>query len=308
MTAAELAKRLGFKRSGNQWLGCCVAHPDRNPSMIIFDGRNGSAQVRCLAGCASSDIIGVLRERGVWAGNGNGHAEPDDDADRIERDRAIAAKREANRLLAIRIARQGVDPSTLPVGYLGGRGLALPIEVAMSVARYHPRCPRGEGSAPALVVLMRNIDTFQEQAIQRIFLEEDPITGIVRKLESKMLGSAGGAAMMLSSPEETFGEELAWCPKLNVCEGFETGLALYLAGVRPIWALGSAGAIAGFAVHDRIGHLVICADNDENEVGLKAAVECCDRWNEAEHRSAEIKMPPNVGDDWCDHLTGVRHD
>ena len=36
--------------------------------MIIFEGRNGLAQVRCLAGCDPIDIIEVLRERGLWGG------------------------------------------------------------------------------------------------------------------------------------------------------------------------------------------------------------------------------------------------
>ena len=67
MNADEIAHALGGKRSGNQWLARCVAHDDRNPSMIIFEGRNGSAQVRCLAGCEPIDIIEELRERGLSA-------------------------------------------------------------------------------------------------------------------------------------------------------------------------------------------------------------------------------------------------
>ena len=77
MKADKLARELGFKRSGNKWVGPCVAHPGRNPSMIIFVGRNGLTQVRCLAGiCDPIDIIEVLCERGLcrsagdlWCGN-----------------------------------------------------------------------------------------------------------------------------------------------------------------------------------------------------------------------------------------------
>ena len=29
MNAEQLARALGFKRSGNQWVGRCVAHDDR---------------------------------------------------------------------------------------------------------------------------------------------------------------------------------------------------------------------------------------------------------------------------------------
>ena len=89
MNAEQLARTLGFKRAGNQWLGCCVAHDDRNPSMIVFDG-DTSMQVRCLAGCEPVEIIEVLRERGVWQGNSdNGYPSSEDETRRQQRDQEI---------------------------------------------------------------------------------------------------------------------------------------------------------------------------------------------------------------------------
>ena len=171
---------------------------------------------------------------------------------------------------------------------------------------YHPECPRGSGVAPALIVLMRNIETFEPQAIQRIFLEVHD-DGRVSKSGAMMLGPAGNAAMMLSGWDEIFyGREVEEGPvRLHVCEGFETGLALYIAGVRPLWALGSAGAIARFPPIDSISELVICADNDLSEAGLKAAEECMARWKAA-GRQAMVRLPPEPGTDWCDHLTGLK--
>src|SRR5262245_56218966 len=66
MRAAELAHVLGAKRSGRQWKCKCVAHEDASPSMIIFDGRD-QLQVRCMAGCRPTDIIAVLKDRGLWS-------------------------------------------------------------------------------------------------------------------------------------------------------------------------------------------------------------------------------------------------
>ena len=60
-------RRWVHTRSGRQWKCRCVAHEDRSPSMIIFDGRE-SVQVRCMAGCEPEDIIAVLRSRGIWDG------------------------------------------------------------------------------------------------------------------------------------------------------------------------------------------------------------------------------------------------
>src|ERR1700745_3347578 len=65
MNAEQLAQALGAVRSGRQWKCRCVAHEDRSPSMIIFDGRD-SVQVRCMAGCEPPDIFFVLRSRVLW--------------------------------------------------------------------------------------------------------------------------------------------------------------------------------------------------------------------------------------------------
>src|SRR4029077_17873691 len=107
--------------------------------------------------------------------------------------------------------------------------------------------------------LMRNVETFKPQAVQRLFLDLDQN----KKTEGMMLGPVGNAAMMITSRHDTFWDCLSFCPKLYVCEGLETGLALQMAGYRPVWALGSAGAIARLPVLFAVGELVICADHDD---------------------------------------------
>jgi putative DNA primase/helicase len=299
MNADELARALAFKRSGNQWLGRCVAHDDKNPSMIIFEGRNGSAQVRCLAGCDPIDIIEVLRERGLWGGG----ADPwDIDADSIgPRVDPASVDPHRNHKLAMRIWHEALDPrGTIAEIYLRGRGLVLPESCALSLVRYHPRCTKGSDVAPALIALMRNPVTFEPQAINRLFLLEDPITGFVSKSSGMMLGGSG--AMMITSRHDTFWDCLSYCPQLAICEGLETGLALLNAGQRCVWALGSAGAIARFPVIFGVGHLNIFADNDEQnlDTGFVAAMDCSRRWNASSHQSASIHMPTEAGKDFAD--------
>ena len=94
--------------------------------MIIFVGRNGLAQVRCLAGvCDPIEIIEVLRERGLWGGG----ADPwDIDAHAIG-PRVDPASVDPHRMhkLAMRIWEQPVGPIGTPAkDYLRGRGLVLP--------------------------------------------------------------------------------------------------------------------------------------------------------------------------------------
>jgi hypothetical protein len=84
MTPVEklLPKLNGVKKTTNGWSACCPAHDDRRPSLSIAEGDDGTALVRCHAGCAMSSIASALRlEQSEFfpAGSGstpirNGHA------------------------------------------------------------------------------------------------------------------------------------------------------------------------------------------------------------------------------------------
>jgi hypothetical protein len=297
MNAAAIARALGGKRSGNQWKCKCPAHADKDPSMIIFDGRE-AVQVRCYAGCDPLDIIGALRSMGLWEGSEDG----DGEAEQRRRQSTPATDPSRHHRLAMQIWEHAVDPRGTPAeDYLRGRGLALPSSACVTAIRYHEQCPMGDHVQPALVALMRNVETFAAQAIQRLFLDLDQN----KKIESMMLGPVGGAAMMISQRGETFSECLSYCSRLFVCEGLETGLALHQTGRRPVWALGSAGTIARLPVLFAVGHLVICTDNDNTNTGISAAIDCAERWNATPKQKATIVMPDQTGTDYADQVKGV---
>jgi len=44
---------------------CCPAHDDRNPSFSARD-KNGKILVKCWAGCTQEEVIGALRDLGLW--------------------------------------------------------------------------------------------------------------------------------------------------------------------------------------------------------------------------------------------------
>jgi len=46
-------------------LACCPAHDDRNPSLSVSD-KNGKILVHCWAGCTQEEVIGALRDLGLW--------------------------------------------------------------------------------------------------------------------------------------------------------------------------------------------------------------------------------------------------
>ena len=54
MTIAEFVRRFGAKKVGrNSWKLCCPAHPERDPSLFVSEGRDG----RLLLNCRSRLVI-----------------------------------------------------------------------------------------------------------------------------------------------------------------------------------------------------------------------------------------------------------
>ena len=135
---------------------------------------------------------------------------------------------------ALRMWNNAHDPHGTPVAeYLRSRELTLDREGAAEVIRYHPKLKLDGTPTGAMVALFRDVTTNEPCGIHRTFL-----TTVGRKLR-KMLGRAKHAAIKLDADENvTLG--------LTVGEGLETCLAARLAGFGPVWALGSASAIAAF--------------------------------------------------------------
>jgi len=48
-----------------KFTACCPAHDDRTPSFIASDS-NGKILVKCFAGCTQEEVIGALRDLGIW--------------------------------------------------------------------------------------------------------------------------------------------------------------------------------------------------------------------------------------------------
>ena len=44
---------------------CCPAHDDRTPSFTASDS-NGTVLVYCFAGCTQEEVVGALRDMGLW--------------------------------------------------------------------------------------------------------------------------------------------------------------------------------------------------------------------------------------------------
>jgi putative DNA primase/helicase len=96
--------------------------------------------------------------------------------------------------------------------------------------------------APGMICLLRNIETDEPCGIHRTFLH--PITAA--KLDRKMLGFAKGAAVKIDADSSV-------TTSLTIGEGVETLMSARMAGLGPVWALGSSGAVGRFPVLADLG-------------------------------------------------------
>lgn len=199
-----------------------------------------------------------------------------DDCDRIERARTLW--------------RACQDPrGTIVERYLASRRLDLSDDVAGHVIRFHPACPwkdeeTGRGiTVPAMVAVMRDVITDEITAVHRTRLTQDG-----RKVGRRMLGRASGAAVKIDADE-------AVSMGLVVGEGIETCLAARQLGLRPVWALGSAGSIAKLPVLSGVDALTILAERQDdgtpNRASDRAVSECGARWNAADREVVVIDPP-----------------
>jgi hypothetical protein len=158
------------------------------------------------------------------------------------------------------------------------------------VIRFHPKLKFEGVFVGAMVALFRDVASNEPCGIHRTFLDREG-----RKHDRKMLGRAKGAAIKLDADEGvTFG--------LHIGEGIETCLSARLAGFRPVWAVGSAHAIATFPVLPGIEAITMLGELNDGGANHRAAQACAARWIEA-GREAFI-VEPVCGDDlndvWCE--------
>jgi putative DNA primase/helicase len=200
----------------------------------------------------------------------------DDDETRIEK--ALAIWCEARPLRG-----------TLAEQYLRSRCIEAPLE-ALEILRFHPRCPWGIGTRPAMVALIRDILTDEPIGIHRTALSADG-----SKVGRKALGLKGGGAIKLS-PLMDAGRELL------IGEGIETTLSASMLGFgSPAWSVIDAGEMRRFPALPGILRLTIAVDHDVKGAGQKAAAETRARWEAAGLR-VRTAMSSTPGEDFNDVL------
>jgi hypothetical protein len=203
----------------------------------------------------------------------------------------------ANTVRALRLWEEGspID-GTLAEDYLRRRHLELPGDD--EALRYYSPCPFGADKYPCLLALFRDIVTNEPKAIHRIALGPEGIL-----IGKRMLGRVAGCAVKLDDDENV---ELS----LSIGEGIETMIAARMRGLRPAWAIGSAGALKNFPVLSGVECLSIIVDHDlpdknGRQAGQDAALECSQRWTAAGREVRRI-VPRRQGADMADLVEAHR--
>jgi putative DNA primase/helicase len=264
MNLKSIAHALGGEISSGQVLCPGPGHSRQDRSLAVRIGRSGGIIVHSFCSDDWRECRDYVRERLGLRGPETAPWRPGPARE------FLPLRGLTNATSAARIWSEAGDiRETLAEIYLTrDRRLTLDASENFSHAlRFHGNCPFGAERAPAMVALMRDALTNEPRAIQRTRLAPDGT-----KICRATLGPAKGAAIKFDADENvTLG--------LVVTEGCETGLAARQVGYRPIWALGSAGAIQAFPVLLGIEGLTIHVE--PGQASLRAVHECGARWRGA---------------------------
>ena len=289
MRAETIAKALGGRKAGGDWMARCPAHDDREPSLAISTGDQGIVLVRCHAGCDQRRVIAALRSRGLWEKGGRHQGRffrrEMIRADDVPSDGTDAKRSEwAQRLWAASLPALGTPAET----YLHSRGIHLPppITIRFHAGLKHPT----RGTWPAMVALVTRGTDDAPVAIHRTFLARDGVGKAPVAPQKMMLGPCRGGAVRLGSLGEV----------LMVGEGIETCLTAMQATGRPAWAALSTSGLRTLDLPHAAREVIILGDGDDP--GEAAARAAALRWKR-EGRSVRIARPPR-GADFNDLLVG----
>jgi putative DNA primase/helicase len=163
--------------------------------------------------------------------------------------------------------------------YLRSRGLVGP---------WSHQALRWQKASTAIVARFRSPGGRAPDTVHRTYLTEDGHK--VRKFVFGIPVPSGGA-IRLAPPAETMG----------VAEGIETALSAAMLWKMPVWATTGTPFLVKWKPPKIAKHIVVFGDNDQNFAGQKAAYDLAHRLV-SEGRTAEVRIPSLVGQDWNDVL------
>lgn len=176
--------------------------------------------------------------------------------------------------------------------YLTSRGLTAPQTPDLL---FHPDVTYWETKIghPAMIAIVRDVSG-ERIAIHRTYLRPDGSGKADVEKPKMMLGSVACGAVRLGN----IGEACV----LGISEGIETGLSVMTACPDlPVWAALSAGNMAKIRLPPEAARIILLADHDAGNAGLRAAQKAAQKFI-LEGRRVWIAMPSKAGEDFNDLL------
>jgi len=250
VTAGEIARALGGRRSGAGWMARCPAHGDRTPSLALRDGSDGRVLVFCHAGCSQDAVIDALRRRGLWptdhervwlprppAPSGTNHQGGSMDAQRIALARQLWA------------AAKPID-GTPGETYLRTRGILIKLPSNLRFAMLNHR-----EAASLLPCLLARVDGIDGGivGVHRTFLRPDGRGKAQVPTPRMALGAIRGGAVRLGPT----------AVEIGLAEGIENALsAMQLHPGLAVWAGLCVGNLASISLPPEVTTLRLFLDGD----------------------------------------------
>jgi len=284
MTAAsafEIARVLGLRRSGAQYIGSCPACAYKGAFTV--SEIKGRTLVHCHS-CQDQDaVMDALRLQGLWGrrdfqASGRRAAKVANAANANSSFGGGADRRSA---WAARLWEQSLPAAGTTVEtYLALRGITGPIPLTLRFQRSLEHRPTGT-QHPAMIAAVKRWPRREVIALHRTYLHPDGDGKAAIEPNKMTLGPVAGGAVRLAPAGET----------LAISEGIETGLSVLVATGTPTWAALSAGGIKRLDLPPLpiAAEIVIAADPDPT--GLAAAYDAAERWH-SEGRRVRIAKPP----------------
>ncbi|MDA8205335.1 MAG: toprim domain-containing protein, partial [Thermaerobacter sp.] len=317
------------KKTSDGWQALCPAHDDRNPSLSIKEGTDGTLLVKCWSGCSARDIVaaiglglGDLFPDHLRKGRKGLGGQPDPEAEkRIAKAKAERAEKRKQELSErVQDAHNSWNHSPSPLS-ADSTGLGHDLVRAYFRGR-HPLILEAAIAAGVRVLPTTSKSSWNPDTKKRapcvLWPMRDPrsgdLVGVQREWgrghENKKMQGRHIVPVDPANPDVTHSAYLRFPGQrdtLYICEGQVTAAAVAAAtGQRVVALFDTAGMakpprpVIQRAIRDGATRIIVAGDNDTG--GIKAALEgihVIQTWG--------LKIPivwtaPPEGQDWADIL------
>ncbi len=309
-----IATALGKpKQYRDGYMCCCPVHEDHEPSLAIWTSESYPFGLKCYANCNPKDILEAIKTRGLLPSH-----QPDYHSYRSHTRRLgdvmpsivqacapaahdqVADQAIKRAALAEKLWHKAISPIGTPVEiYLRSRGICCDIP---STIRYLPHTLHVSTGLhyPCMLSAVTRWPDKHIIAVHRTYLSYNGQEKASVEPNKMMLGSVSGGAVRLAPMGDS--------NILMVGEGIETMLSIV--GSYPdcaVWAVLSASNYQNLILPELpyASTIIICADHDANNAGLKVARLAAQKWI-TEGRCVKITIPPHENTDFNDVLRGER--